>query len=283
MNLSRTGLAATAVTFTLWSAGSVMAGETVLMLDGGIAATFNLPDGATSAPAVLMLHGFGSSRDEVGGMYAREAAALAEQGVASLRIDFLGFGKSDGDTGATTVDSQLAEAEAALAALATMEGVDPDRIGVLGFSLGGGVAMLLAAKHPDEVKALATWSSVGDFNADFLEELGQDAFAKAAADGIVGLDLGWRTIALKQSFFDSLDNHDLTAAISSYPGPYLTITGELDFAAAYAPGFLAASPASLKESVIVPGGDHIYQIFSEDPSMAESVIRKTAEWLAAAL
>jgi uncharacterized protein len=272
------GLALSALTMS-----AALAGETVMMLDGGIAATLNLPDGATSAPAVLMLHGFGSSRDEVAGMYAREAAALAERGVASLRIDFLGFGKSDGDTGATTVDSQLAEAASALAALAAMEGIDPDRIGVLGFSLGGGVAMLLAAANPDQIKALATWSSVGDFHADFLAELGQPAFDQAASAGIVGLDLGWRTIALKQSFFDSLKGHDLTAAIAVYPGPYLSITGELDFAAAYADGFLAASPATNKQAIIVPDGDHIFQVFSEDPSMAEGVIRDTADWLAGVL
>ncbi|EEW25959.1 alpha/beta hydrolase [Rhodobacter ferrooxidans] len=282
--MARTGMiGAGMVGALLLAAGAAAAGETALVLEGGIAATLNLPDGVPAAPAVLMLHGFGSSRDEVGGMYAREAAALAAKGVASLRIDFHGFGQSDGDTGATTVPGQLADAEAALAALAATPGVDGQRIGVLGFSLGGGVAMLLASGHPDAVKALATWSSVGDFHADFLEELGQPAFDRAAADGIVGLDLGWRTIALKASFFDTLQHHDLMAALVSYPGPYLSVTGEKDFAATYAPGFLAAAANPMKEAVIVPGGDHIYGVLSEDQSMAEGVIAKTAVWLAGAL
>ena len=71
-----------------------LADETLLTLDGGVAATLSMPDGAGPFPAVLMLHGFGSSRDEVGGMYAAEAAALASAGIASLRIDFRGFGQS---------------------------------------------------------------------------------------------------------------------------------------------------------------------------------------------
>ena len=82
---------------------AAMAEETTLILDRGLAATLNLPEGATGAPAVLMLHGFGSSRDEVGGMYAREAAALAEKGIASIRLDFAGFGKS----GVSTADNAL--------------------------------------------------------------------------------------------------------------------------------------------------------------------------------
>ncbi len=259
------------------------AGETVLTLDGGIAATLNLPEGATKAPVVLMLHGFGSSRDEVGGLYAREAAALADKGIASMRIDFAGFGKSDGDTGSTTVDGQLADAETALAALAATSGVDKSRIGVLGFSLGGGVAMLLAAKHPQEVKALATWSSVGDMHKDFLEELGQPAFDRAASEGIVGLDLGWRTIVLKKGFFDSLATHDLGAAIASFPGPYLSVTGDQDFSAAYAKGFVETSKAATKEAYSVAGGDHIYGVLGEDQTMADGVVAKTAEWFAKAL
>ena len=203
-------------------------------------------------------------------------------GAASPWIDFLGFGKSDGDSGATTVDSQLADAEAAFAALAAMERVETDRIGVLGFSLGGGVAMFLAARRPEVVKALATWASVGDSCADFLEELGQDAFAKAASDGFWALIWAGAPSPSRETILYRLDVNDLTEAISSCSGPFLSSSGELDFAAAYAPGFLAASPAILKEAPIVPGGDHIHQVIFLSSSMAESVIRDKAEWLAGA-
>ena len=122
------------------------AAETSVTLEGGIAGTLNLPDGKSNAPAVVLLHGFGSSKDEVGGMYARVAKALADKGVASLRIDFRGFGKSDGDAGATSVDLQLEDAKLAVAFLAKTQGVDKSRIGTLGFSLGGAVAMLFGRR-----------------------------------------------------------------------------------------------------------------------------------------
>jgi pimeloyl-ACP methyl ester carboxylesterase len=259
------------------------AADTPLTLEGGISATLNMPDSTEPVPAVLLLHGFGSSKDEVGGMYARVATALAQKGIASLRIDFAGFGKSDGDTGSTTIDGQLAQAKAAFAVLKGTKGVDPNRMGVLGFSLGGGVAMLLASGQPMDVKSLATWSSVGDFQADMLAGLGQKAFDRAKEDGVVGLDLGFRTIALKQAFFDSLGAYKLDDAISTYPGAYLTITGSKDFSAQYADRFVGLAKNAAKESMIIPEGDHIFGVLGPDQTMADSVIAKTADWFAGTL
>jgi uncharacterized protein len=274
--------ALTAALFAL-AFSSAHAGESAVMLDGGIAGTLNVPDGVSNAPAVLLLHGFGSSKDEVGGMYARVAKALADKGVASLRIDFRGFGKSDGDTGATTVDMQVEDAKTAVAFLGKTEGVDNARIGTLGFSLGGGISMIVAGDMPGVIKALATWSSVGDFHKDFAAILTEANFDKAAKDGIVGIDLGWRTIALKKGFFDSLDTHDLNVSMSKYPGAYLAIAGSKDFSAAYPEGFSKAAAGTMKEVMIVPEGDHIYGVLGPDQTMADGVISTTAEWFAKAL
>ena len=46
---------------------------------------------------------------------------------------------------------------------------------------------------------------------------------------------------------------------------------------------LAAARNEVKETIIVPGGDHIYNVFAEDLSMAEGVIIRTAEWFAGVL
>jgi pimeloyl-ACP methyl ester carboxylesterase len=251
-----------------------------MTLDGGISATLNMPDSTAPVPAVLLLHGFGSSKDEVGGMYTRVATALAQKGIASLRIDFAGFGKSDGDTGSTTIEAQLEQAKAAFAVLKGTKGVDANRMGVLGFSLGGGIATLLASGQPMDVKSLVTWSSVGDFQADMLGALGQKAFDRAKEDGIVGLDLGWRTMALKQSFFDSLGTYKIDDAISTYPGAYLTITGSKDFSAQYSDRFVGLAKNATKEAMVVPEGDHIFGVLGPDQTMADSVIMKTAEWFA---
>ena len=113
MRHARVVLFSAALALFLANGPSARAGERVLTLDNGVDATLNVPDGVTNAPAVLMLHGFGSQKNEVGDMYAREARALADKGVASLRISFRGFGKSDGDTGSATIDQMVSDALAA--------------------------------------------------------------------------------------------------------------------------------------------------------------------------
>ncbi|MBK8047929.1 MAG: alpha/beta fold hydrolase [Anaerolineales bacterium] len=254
--------------------------STVVTLENGISGTLRRPAGATAGPGpvVLMLHGFGSSKDEVGNMYARLADALAERGVGSLRIDFRGFGKSDGDTGSTSVTAQVEDAVTAYNYLKGLDWVDPARIGVIGFSLGGGISTIAAAQNPNWFKSMATWSSVGDMVPDFVLSLSQEAFDTAAEKGVVGLDLGWRTIVLKQDFFDSLGQYNLGELIAQYPGAYLAVAGDQDFSAAYAPGFVDAAAGDPKDAWIIPGGDHIYQVLTEDQTMAESVIQRTADW-----
>jgi hypothetical protein len=64
-------------------------------LDGlHLAATIVTPDEAGDR-AIVLVHGGGVTREE-GGFFTRLAAGLGEAGVASLRFDFRGHGKSEG-------------------------------------------------------------------------------------------------------------------------------------------------------------------------------------------
>jgi len=167
--------------------------------------------------------------------------------------------------------------------LAGLPQVDSHRLGVLGFSVGGGIALIATARETELFKSRVTWSSVGDFVADFKGGVGQKAFDNAEADGMVGLDLGWRTIALKKAFFESLESHSIKDAVPQFKGAYLAVAGGKDFSAAYVNDYIELAPAATKEAVIVPGADHIYEVLTNDQADADRVIGLTAEWLAKTL
>lgn len=265
--------AATALAFTLLGIAALGA-ETVVDLPGGIKGTLALPDSGATGAAVVMLHGFGSSRDEVGGLFAMQAADLSEKGIASLRIDFRGYGESSGDMADTTLEGLVADASTARGFLAGIDGVDAARIGVIGYSFGAAVAML----EPDEFASVVVWGQMGDLQAEFLEFLGQDFYDKAAAEGVASVDLGWRTISLKQSFFESLAQHDLADRFAGYAGPFLTIAGDADPAASYFEQYLGLAIGPT-EAVVIPGADHMLGVFSGQPEIGQQVIDKTTDWL----
>lgn len=265
--------AVTALAFTLLGIAALGA-ETVVDLPGGIKGTLALPDSGATGAAVVMLHGFGSSRDEVGGLFAMQAADLSEKGIASLRIDFRGYGESSGDMADTTLEGLVADASTARGFLAGIDGVDAARIGVIGYSFGAAVAML----EPDEFASVVVWGQMGDLQAEFLEFLGQDFYDKAAAEGVASVDLGWRTISLKQSFFESLAQHDLADRFAGYAGPFLTIAGDADPAASYFEQYLGLAIGPT-EAVVIPGADHMLGVFSDQPEIGQQVIDKTTDWL----
>ena len=251
--------------------------ETAVTLDHGIRGIVLEPEIDAPVPAVLMLHGFGSHKDEVGNLYQRLAAALGNHGIASLRIDFRGWGESGGKMEESSVQTQVDDAATAYAYLKNLSFVDPARIGVVGFSLGGGIAVVSAAHHPEWYASMVTWSSVGDFKPDFID-LGQENFDRAAKEGVVTIDLGWREVTLGHVFFTSLEQYTLQAEIKKYPGAFLAIAGSEDFSAAYTDSYVAGAAGSQKEAFILEGADHIFGVFGEDQSTAEQVLQKTVAW-----
>src|SRR5688572_13446869 len=89
---------------------SMLNGDQFVTLDNGVNGTMHVPEGEGPFPTVLMLHGFGSRKDEAGNLYLRLATKLGEVGIGSLRIDFGGLGQYATETQTGTIDSQVNDA-----------------------------------------------------------------------------------------------------------------------------------------------------------------------------
>ncbi len=91
-------------------------------------------------PTVLFLHGFPGSEKNVD-----VQRALMRKGIASVAPSFLGAWGSAGTYRFTTLPAQAAEM---LAAVKKLEFVDPRRVALFGFSMGGWAALNAAASEP---------------------------------------------------------------------------------------------------------------------------------------
>lgn len=115
--------------------------------DAVLKGTLVLPEGYTrDTPAVIMVTGSGlQNRDEeiLGHKpFAVIADALARNGIASLRYDDRGFGESTGDAVFCTTADLKDDALAGIGLLRERFG----RVGVIGHSEGGTIAIMIAAE-----------------------------------------------------------------------------------------------------------------------------------------
>jgi pimeloyl-ACP methyl ester carboxylesterase len=121
---------------------------------------------ASTRPAVIVVHGFKGFKDW--GMFPPFSERLARAGVTAVTPNLSGSGVDD--SGQFTFRDQFAhntfsaELEDLARVVDGLAGGDlgvapPSRIGIVGHSRGGGIAVLQAARDP-RVRALATWAAI---------------------------------------------------------------------------------------------------------------------------
>ena len=134
--------------------------------------------GDPGAPAAVFLHGGGQTRRSWG----RAAAAVTERGWQAVTVDFRGHGESDwspdGDYRVTTFAEDVLEVLGQL----------PERPVIVGASLGGFTAMLLAGElAPDAVRAVVLVDIVPDMNQSGASRI-HDFMADRMTSGFASLD-----------------------------------------------------------------------------------------------
>jgi dienelactone hydrolase len=120
-----------------------------------VPASFLVPAaGAPPAPVALLLHGFGSNKERMTQSVGR---ALLGRGVASLALDLPFHGERGGGREEMPYRNPLAlvtawrtavrEARSAIEWLSAQPEIDDGRIGVVGYSLGGFLALMTASEE----------------------------------------------------------------------------------------------------------------------------------------
>jgi uncharacterized protein len=121
-----------------------MTEEAVTILSAGLklSGVVHVPRGLRPSErrgAFLVLHGFGSNKTSSNTM--QPTKVLSELGYVVLRFDMRGCGDSEGEFGRVICLEQVEDTRSALTFLARHPAVDPERIGLIGSSFGGAVAV----------------------------------------------------------------------------------------------------------------------------------------------
>ena len=129
---------------------------TIAARDGCVlSGTYVAPDLDGPHPAALVLSGSGpldrdsNMDDQVLGVSWAIAESLGEAGIASLRYDKRGVGRSEGEYFETGFETETSDAFSAMHHLREIAGVDRNRVGAVGHSVGATIALRKAAVDPD--------------------------------------------------------------------------------------------------------------------------------------
>ncbi len=141
----------------------------------------HLPLGVEKAPLVVICHGFGGEKTGKFRIYTTMSELLSKAGIASLRFDFRGCGDSEGDWLDMTIGSEVDDVMRALEVVDSLKSIDHSRLGILGKSMGGLVAVIAAGKRKD-IKSLALWAPA--FHAGQWRDLWEVVQDPATSDDV---------------------------------------------------------------------------------------------------
>ncbi len=247
-------------------------------------------DAENPVPLAVLIHGHGGERHEAGG-FTRVARMLGEQGIASIRMDLAG----SGDSGEAFRHNNLATMQADVLAaqrFAVDSGrVDPERIALVGFSMGGRVAALLAADAT--YSAMVMWApAVLNGASDMIDMVGGtgawvDLKAEAARQGFAAYTTFWgQEQELGARWFADMENSQPMDALKDYSGALLFIHGTADDVIdpdVSRRAVDAARSASSAELRLIDGADHGFGLFSDPDPHSEKLVSATVDFLVAQL
>ncbi len=184
-----------------------------------LAARLELPDGEIRAYA-LFAHCFTCSKD----IFAASciAAALAANGIATLRFDFTGLGASGGDFANTDFSSNVGDLIAAADWLRT-EHAAPSIL--IGHSLGG-AAVLAAAEAVEEAVGVVTIGAPSD--PGHVSHLFADDVAAIERDGEASVKIAGRPFRIRRQFLEDIAAQRLRERVGALRKALLVMHAPLD-------------------------------------------------------
>ncbi len=224
-------------------------------------------------PAVAFFHGFTGTKVEPHRIFVKTARELATIGFHVLRFDFRGSGDSAGDFSEMTIGGEVSDAIKSIDVLTAMPGVDSDRIGILGLSMGGCVAAFVSGQDA-RVKSTVMWAPLSDDPPDRKQEILERSAHTPTPEEIAALNPN----IVGKAFYEELTKISPSATIQAFTGALLVIHGSGDDVVPVSHGRryyeLMKGRDALTELEIVDKADHTFNTVAWE----QAVIARSVAW-----
>ncbi len=285
--------------------------------DAKLAATLTLPEGKGPFPAVLLITGSGPQDRDESIMGHKPFLVLADhltrKGIAVLRADDRGVGKSTGDFKSATSADFGSDAAAAIGYLKARPEIDAKKIGLIGHSEGGLIAPMLAATDKsisfivllagpgvpgdellvEQVRALATASGAppAQIETSVANQREILALLKSEKDNAAFIEKvkarygatipEAQLTAITSPWFRYFINYDPATSLRKVICPVLALDGEKDTQVPPAQNIPAIRKALSEggnkhfDTAVVPGVNHLFQTATTGAPAEYATIEET--------
>ena len=137
------------------------------------------PQGARGT-GIVYCHPFAEEQNMSHAVAVKACRALSGAGYPVLRFDLSGCGDSEGTLDDMDIPSWLEDVRSAVEVIGRESGVS--RVGLLGFRMGAGLAMLHAAHDAPDVPFLILWEPVLDFTRHIRQFLRRSLVSQIVAN-----------------------------------------------------------------------------------------------------
>lgn len=234
-----------------------------------IPATVVIPETEEEYPYVVMLHGFKGDRAGCDN-FEPIANNLAEQGIASIRIDFPGNGESSEPYTEYTMSNMSDDITSAIEFMQNEYHGDANRVGMVGHSMGGRATALYLNDSIKSAALLAPAANTGFKGlADFMGGMKEveRMYAEAKEKGFSPFTAWgepYSDCSLK--FFEENETADPLKSISEYNGKLMIAVASDDVAISKDTTNAVINAAQQIEVLNVPNATHLFTAADESDS-----------------
>lgn len=234
---------------------------------------------------VMLAHSFKSDYEE-NGRFTRVAEELSKAGISTIMMDFPGNGRSKEPLMNLSLDSCLDDMESCLDYMLDNYDIDRERMGMLGYSLGGRVISLFTKRHPD-FRSLVYWAGCNQpftENDSFLQQKFSDLKGQCDEKGYCDF---WdvyeeKSEKLSGEFIDNMLEYDPLKALGDFEGNALVIQGDQDSTIDVSNGkwtYDALSRATRRQLLMLEGADHLFGLYDGREQDSDFIVKASSDFL----